>query len=291
LVLACSVTLFTQKGWEKILIGDNRAGHLSANIIRHCEENNIAFVFLSLNGTHLCQPLDVALFHPVKTAWRKILLSWKLKNKGVLPKTEFSTMLQKLLNELGPNLPDNIKSGFSGSGILPLNRQKVLGKLIPSGRERLDEGALNNSFVEIMNKQTAVSATPPKTRKKKIDVPAGKSISSIDLESEVTDPQPGSSNDPTQILSETEEDCDIIENESAIENSDVTQVKIPIQDCNMLANKFIVASFVYNEGTKKESTKYFVAKVLKIISKNEIKIDCLRPFKEYNHKFIQGFRS
>jgi hypothetical protein len=55
----------------------------------------------------------------------------------------------------------------------------------------------------------------------------------------------------------------------------------------MLANKFIVASFVYNEDTKKESTKYFVAKVLKIISKNEIKIDCLRPFKEYeyNHKF------
>jgi hypothetical protein len=44
---------------------------------------------------------------------------------------------------------------------------------------------------------------------------------------------------------------DIIENESAIENCDVTQVKIPIQDCNMLANKFIVASFVYNEGTKK----------------------------------------
>jgi hypothetical protein len=56
----------------------------------------------------------------------------------------------------------------------------------------------------------------------------------------------------------------------------------------MLANKFIVASFVSNEGTKKESRKYFVAKVLKIISKNEIKIDCLRPFKEYNHKFIQG---
>jgi hypothetical protein len=194
-----------RKDGKKIVIGDNLASHLSANRIRHCEENNIAFVFLPPNSTHLCQPLDVAIFHPVKIAWRKILLSWKLKNKGVLPKTEFPTMLQKLLNELGPNVPDNIKSGFSGSGMLPLNRQKVLGKLIPSGHESVNEEALNNSFVEIMNKQTAVSATPPKTRKKKINVPAGKSISSVDLESEETDPQPGSSNDPTQILSETEE--------------------------------------------------------------------------------------
>jgi hypothetical protein len=39
---------------------------------------------------------------------------------------------------------------------------------------------------------------------------------------------------------------------------------------------------------QKKKVQNIVAKVLKIISKNEIKIDCLRPFKEYeyNHKFI-----
>ena len=58
---------------KKVLIGDNLSSHLSTEVIRECEENDIKFCFLPSNATHLCQPLDVAFFRPLKTSWRKIL--------------------------------------------------------------------------------------------------------------------------------------------------------------------------------------------------------------------------
>jgi hypothetical protein len=75
----------------------------------------------------------------------------------------------------------------------------------------------------------------------------------LESQSEVIDPQPGSSNDQTQIIlsesnGDVEDDCDIVENE--IEDYDITPIKIPMQDCNILPNKFIISFFVYNESNK-----------------------------------------
>lgn len=44
----------------KAIIGDNLASHISANIVKLCTENNIRFILLPPNSTHLCQPLDLA---------------------------------------------------------------------------------------------------------------------------------------------------------------------------------------------------------------------------------------
>lgn len=165
------------------MIGDNLASHLSLEIIKKCEENNIAFIFLPPNSTHLCQPLDVGVFRPVKNAWRQLLLNWKIKNKGVLPKTEFPRMITKLLDKLQPNMSQNIKSGFASSGIFPTDRNRVLTKLIPSGRSQpLNNEALNDSFTEIMKKQTATINTETRKRTKRLDVPPGKSVALADLE-------------------------------------------------------------------------------------------------------------
>ena len=57
--------------------GDNLSAHLSFEVIKMCEENNIVFCFLPDNSTHILQPLDVAFFHPLKVAWRYILQKWK----------------------------------------------------------------------------------------------------------------------------------------------------------------------------------------------------------------------
>ncbi|XP_069671995.1 uncharacterized protein [Periplaneta americana] len=55
----------------KIIIGDNLASHISVKVIEECEQNNIRFVLLPPNATHLCQPLDVAFFRPLKLKWRE----------------------------------------------------------------------------------------------------------------------------------------------------------------------------------------------------------------------------
>ncbi|CAI6374178.1 unnamed protein product [Macrosiphum euphorbiae] len=62
---------------KKVVIGDNLSSHLSSYIIDICKKENIYFVCLPPNSTHLTQPLDVAFFHPMKVDWRKILSEWK----------------------------------------------------------------------------------------------------------------------------------------------------------------------------------------------------------------------
>jgi len=66
----------------KVLIGDNLASHLSINVIKLCRINEIKFVLLPPNSTHLCQPLDLAFFRPLKSAWRNVLENGKKKIEG-----------------------------------------------------------------------------------------------------------------------------------------------------------------------------------------------------------------
>jgi len=58
---------------EKVVIGDNLSSHLSPYVIDKCKEENICFVCLPPNSAHKTQPLDIAFFHPMKVARRKIL--------------------------------------------------------------------------------------------------------------------------------------------------------------------------------------------------------------------------
>ena len=76
---------------RKVLIGDNLGSHFSTNVIEACKTNNILFICLLPNSTHLCQPLDVAVFRALKVEWKDILNTWchKSKSKANLPKTVF----------------------------------------------------------------------------------------------------------------------------------------------------------------------------------------------------------
>lgn len=65
---------------RKVLIGDNLSSHIQPEIIFECELNDIDFVYLPKNSTHLTQPLDVGFFRPLKQAWRKELNEWKNQN-------------------------------------------------------------------------------------------------------------------------------------------------------------------------------------------------------------------
>ena len=62
---------------KKVLIGDNLSSHLSESVIKACNDNNISFVCLLPNSTHLLQPLDVAFFTPLKRLWRHLLRGCK----------------------------------------------------------------------------------------------------------------------------------------------------------------------------------------------------------------------
>ncbi|KAG5878381.1 hypothetical protein JTB14_020617 [Gonioctena quinquepunctata] len=92
---------FKKLDGHKVLVGDNLSSHVTLSVIQECENNNIRFVLLPPNSTHLLQPLDVAYFRPLKAAWKKVLETWKLRNRGVLPKTLFSKLLKEAVESVG----------------------------------------------------------------------------------------------------------------------------------------------------------------------------------------------
>ena len=57
----------------KALIEDNLRGHFSLAVIAACTKDNIRFVPLLANSTHPCQPLDVAVFRPMKVLWGAVM--------------------------------------------------------------------------------------------------------------------------------------------------------------------------------------------------------------------------
>lgn len=87
---------------RKVVIGDNLSPHISVKVLEACRENDISFIALPPNSTHLTQPLDVAYFAPMKAAWRKFLTTWKQTSKGrkapCLPKDEFPRLLKQLFS-------------------------------------------------------------------------------------------------------------------------------------------------------------------------------------------------
>ncbi|KAI0222438.1 hypothetical protein LSAT2_026325, partial [Lamellibrachia satsuma] len=84
------------------------------------------------NATHLCQPLDVCFFRPMKNKWRSILGSYKnslgTKSQSI-QKDSFPSLLGQLLDSLSENIEANVVSGFRKTGIHPINPQPVLSRL------------------------------------------------------------------------------------------------------------------------------------------------------------------
>jgi hypothetical protein len=108
------------------------SSHFSVEVISLCSDLDIHFVCLPPNSTHICQPLDVSVFAPVKKSWRKVLTQWKSckgRNLGTLPKEWFPRLLSQLLDAIQPTLDANIKSGFTKCGIIPVNKHAVFSRV------------------------------------------------------------------------------------------------------------------------------------------------------------------
>lgn len=56
------------KTWKKLIVGDNLRSHFTPNVIPQLDlQNEVYFTCLPVNSTHFMQPLDVAVFKPLKS--------------------------------------------------------------------------------------------------------------------------------------------------------------------------------------------------------------------------------
>ena len=59
---------------------DGYSSHMTLPLSQFCKEHKIEIIALYPNSTHLLQPLDVAVIHPLKIQWTKALHTWRIDN-------------------------------------------------------------------------------------------------------------------------------------------------------------------------------------------------------------------
>ena len=120
-----------------VMIGDNLSAHISPVTLKLASEVGISFRLLPPNTTHYLQPLDVAVFSPLKLAWRKQLTDYKRDtlNKSLLKK-HFSEQFKILCSSIKA---DNVKSGFRATGLIPYDPEAAVARMPSRGRQEVHD--------------------------------------------------------------------------------------------------------------------------------------------------------
>ena len=115
-----------------VLFFDGHHSHLSVNLLKTAKDRNIHLVCIPAHTSHILQPLDVGVYGPMKSAWRRILKSHKMVTRATnVTKQVFPALLQQLwASSVAAN---HIAGGFRASGLYPLDANDIpTYKLAPS---------------------------------------------------------------------------------------------------------------------------------------------------------------
>lgn len=278
----------------KALLGDNLSSHFTTEVLNLCETHNIRFICLPPNATHLCQPLDVSFFGPMKTTWRNILQDWKRVNSKTssVDKSIFPRLLKQLFDDMASTMTQNAQSGFRATGIYPLSKQKLLNK-VPTNTMIEEENDIGNSscvsetFLQYLqeqrnpNKRTIVSQT-----RKKLNIVPGRSVAADDS------PAKDEENNATSITAIKAVKRKIMQETSSDSSSDSEVDEQADDECNAFeeetfrdlpTEEIAVKSWVLVKYETKKSCKHFIGQVLSL-SKDGLHIKFLK--KTVGEKFV-----
>lgn len=116
-------------GGRRLIICDGHDSHISAQFIAYCMHYKIEIILLPPHSSHLLQPLDVAVFGPLKTQISNEQRRYITAGAARLEKWEWADCYLKARPKAFTE--HNIKSGWRASGCYPISPAKVLNKLPP----------------------------------------------------------------------------------------------------------------------------------------------------------------
>ncbi|XP_071640828.1 uncharacterized protein [Temnothorax longispinosus] len=105
-----------------ILYVDGHSSHVTVPLVEFCVSKGIELVSFIPNATHLIQPLDVALFHTLKSTWRNTINDWCMESDNFqkkIRKKDFGQLLKKAVDKI--NMPEVMKNGFKKCGLCPFS--------------------------------------------------------------------------------------------------------------------------------------------------------------------------
>lgn len=113
---------------RSVIFLDGHSSHVfNYNFLTEAAENNVELVCLPAHTTKWLQPLDRAVFGPLKKAWTQSCSSFMRRNPGcVITRTEFGALLKKAM-EKGATA-ENAKAGFRGCGLCPFSIAAIPGE-------------------------------------------------------------------------------------------------------------------------------------------------------------------
>ncbi|XP_015114824.1 uncharacterized protein LOC107039621 isoform X2 [Diachasma alloeum] len=107
-----------------VLYLNGHSAHLTLQLSDFCRENGIELISIHPNYINFLQPMDVAVFHPLKAAWRDAVTEWRLTKDGNRVKREhFGGVLEKALGKM--KWESILANGFQATGLHPFNPDAI----------------------------------------------------------------------------------------------------------------------------------------------------------------------
>lgn len=120
-----------------LLLVDGHSSHCTPEVVKIARENNVILLALPPHTTHLCQPLDVAVYKALKVQIGKhVKMGQALRGDLWISKTQVPKMLKEPYE--AAMTMQNIKAGFKKCGVFPFNPNAIdrsqlsRNKLIPN---------------------------------------------------------------------------------------------------------------------------------------------------------------
>ena len=107
-----------------LLLLDGHSSHYQPDLVKFAKEHDIILFCLPPHTTHESQPLDAAVFKPLKQNWQDACHDYIQSNPGkVITKYQFSALLRVAWEKT--MMPTIICSGFRRCGVYPFNPQAI----------------------------------------------------------------------------------------------------------------------------------------------------------------------
>jgi hypothetical protein len=114
-------------GGYRLLVLDGHESYHSSEFEEYCKENNIITLCMPPHSSHLLQPHDVGCFGPLKKAYGRQIENMMRAHILYITKDDFFPAFYAAFKETMTE--SNVQGGFRGSGLLPLDPEKVISTL------------------------------------------------------------------------------------------------------------------------------------------------------------------
>ncbi|XP_052079009.1 uncharacterized protein LOC127717266 [Mytilus californianus] len=132
-----------------LLIFDNHDSHISIDLIEKAKANNIHIIGLPPHTTHLLQPLDVAIFGPLKEKVNQLAVTvGNLNKSATIGKAKFPALLSTAIDQTLSLA--RVKESFRKSGMYPVDRSIIPNsQLAPADFHKTEKGNKEITDVDV----------------------------------------------------------------------------------------------------------------------------------------------